>query len=101
MCNDWAEMAESVQTEADFIRFAKEILPDWQEEQERLKAHSGPRYESLPGGWDIEGIEGFLSAMSRYAEDGGRYSPTGIKHYDLPPTWSDFAYLLLAGSRYE
>jgi hypothetical protein len=29
MRNDWAEMAESVQTEADFIRFAKALLVDW------------------------------------------------------------------------
>jgi hypothetical protein len=39
--------------------------------------------------------------MIGYAEDGGRYSPVGIKQYDAPPTWSRFAFLLLAGSRNE
>lgn len=101
MRNDWSELANSVRTEADFLRFAKELLADWKEEQEQLKVLPGPRYGAGPNGWENDGIDGFLSGMIQYAEDGGRYSPTGIKQYDAPPTWSHFAFLLLAGSRYE
>ena len=101
MRNDLGNMAESVKTEEDFIRFAKELLADWREEQEQLKAHPGPLYGPGPNGWENGDIDGFLEAMIGYAEDGGRHSPIGIKQYDAPPTWSRFAFLLLAGSRYE
>jgi hypothetical protein len=66
--NDWAKMAESVQTEADFIRFAKELLADWREEQEQLKEHPGPPYGPGPNGWENGDIDRFLDAMIGYAE---------------------------------
>lgn len=92
------EMAESVQTEADFLRFAKALLADWEDEEAQLKA--SPRLQSPygpgPNGWENGGIGGFLSGMIRWAEDMDH-----SRRYDAPPDWSLFAFMLLAGSRYE
>lgn len=91
------EMAESVKTEADFLEFAKALLADWQDEQEQVRANPRPRYGGPgPNGWENGTIGGFLSAMIRWAEDADH-----SRRYDAPPDWGLFAFMLLAGSRYE
>src|SRR5258707_12859768 len=84
------EMAESVQTEGDFLRFAKALLADWEDEQEQLKAHPGSPYEPGPNGWEVGDIGGFLSGMIRWAEDVDDSRPN-----DAPPDWGLFAFMLL------
>lgn len=90
------EMAEWVQTQADFLQFAKALLADWEDEEAQLKTNPGPRYGPGPNGWENGSIGGFLSGMIRWAEDVDH-----SRRYDAPPDWSLFAFMLLAGSRYE
>jgi len=91
------EMAQTVQTEADFLRFAMALLADWQDEQEKLKTIAKAKYGGPgPNGWQNGTIGAFLDAMIAWAEDSDH---TG--RYDEAPNWSLFARMLLAGSRYE
>lgn len=97
MSIDLTAMAESVQTEADFLRFAKALLADWQDEEEQLKANPRSPYEGPgPNGWQNGTIGTFLDAMIAWAEDADH-----SRRYDAPPDWGLFAFMLLAGSRYE
>jgi hypothetical protein len=92
------KMAESVRTEVDFLQFAKALLADWEDEEAQLKANPELRLPYMPGpnGWENGNIGGFLSGMIRWAEDVNH-----SREYDAPPDWSMFAFMLLAGSRYE
>src|SRR5260221_13089094 len=97
MSIDLTAMAESVQTEADFLRFAKALLADWQDEQEQLKVIPRPPYGvPEPNGWRNGTIGTFLDAMIAWAEDADH-----SRRHDAPPDWGLFAFMLLAGSRYE
>jgi hypothetical protein len=90
-------MAEAVQTEADFLQFARALQADWEDEQAQLQANpEWSPYGPGPNGWENGGIDGFLSGMIRWAEDVDH-----SRKYDAPPDWSLFAFMLLAGSRYE
>jgi hypothetical protein len=91
------EMAYSVQTEADFLHFAKALLADWEDEQEQLKANPPPLYGGPgPNGWRNGSISGFLSGLIGWAEDVDH-----SQRYDAAPSWGLFALMLKAGSRYE
>lgn len=39
MAVDLIAIAEAVQTEADFLRFATALLADWEDEQAQLRTH--------------------------------------------------------------
>jgi hypothetical protein len=90
------KMAESVQTEADFLRFAKALLANWEDEEAPPKADPESRFGPSPNGWENGSIGAFLSGMIRWAEDVDH-----SQRYDARPDWSLFAFMLLAGSRYE
>lgn len=96
MARDLSAMAEAVRTESDFLQFLRMLLEDWEDEEEQLKAHPGPRYRPGPNGWENGSIGGFLSGMLRWAEDVDH-----SRQYDAPPDWSLFAFMLLAGKEYE
>lgn len=96
MARDLSAMAEAVRTEADFLQFLRALLEDWDDEEQQLKAHPGPRYATEPNGWENGSIGGFLSGMLRWATDVDH-----TQRYDAPPDWSLFAYMLLAGKEYE
>ncbi len=94
---DLSEMAESVRTEADFLRFMKALLADWQDEQEQWKANPGPHYGTPgPNGWENGTIGAFLDAMIAWTESSGH-----THQRNAPADWQLFALMLLAGSRYE
>lgn len=94
---DLTKMAESVRTEADFLLFMKALLADWQGEQQQWKANSNPHHET-PGqsGWENETIGAFLDGMIAWIE-----SSDHTHRYNAPADWRLFAFILLAGSRYE
>jgi hypothetical protein len=85
---DLTAMAEAVQTEADFLAFARALLENWKLD----KSSAGGRGD----GWENTTIEGFLSGMIRWSQDADR-----TRQYNAPPDWGLFAFMLLAGSRYE
>jgi hypothetical protein len=85
---DLSAMAEAVQTQSDFLEFARALLADWELDE----SSSGQR----SGGWENATIGGFLSGMIRWSTDADH---TG--RCNAPPDWELFAFILLAGSRYE
>lgn len=90
------KLAESVQTEADFLRFAHALLTDRRTEVQQQKVTPVDRFGRGPNGWENHTIEEFLFAMIRWLEDVGNSHPL-----DAPPDWGYFAFALLAGSQYE
>lgn len=91
------ELARSVESEADFLHFARALLADWQDEEEQIKLRP-PRTWGDRGlsGWENGTMEAFLDAMIAWCMD---------SHHDGlpndPPSWNLFAVMLLMGSRYE
>lgn len=95
MSADLTAMAESVTTQADFLRFAHALVADWEEEQSLVANNSVPN-EQRRAKWEHSTVEGFLSAMIQWIEDSDH-----ARRYDAAPEWRLFAFILLAGSRYE
>jgi hypothetical protein len=69
---DLPAMAEAVQTEADFLEFARTLLEDWNS----YKSSVSPRSD----GWENTTIEGFLSGMIRWSQDADH-----TRQYNAPP----------------
>lgn len=94
---DLTAMVKEVHTEADFLRFARALLANWEDEQKQLPAQPRAHYgERGPNGWENGSIGSFLSGMIRWAEDKDH-----SQQYNADPDWGLFALMLLAGSRYE
>ena len=94
---DLTKMAELVRTEADFLRFMKALLADWQDEQEQLKANPNTQNGTPgPNGWKNETIGAFLDAMIAWTE-----SSDHTHQHNAPADWRSFALMVLAGGRYE
>lgn len=95
MGGDLTAMANSVTTQADFLRFVKALLADWGAAEAPGESHTTPTFVGVDA-WEHDTIDGFLSAMIRWMEDTDH-----SRRYEALPDWKLFAFALLAGSRYE
>jgi hypothetical protein len=95
-----AKTANHIPPEVECLRFAIALLADWEDEQAQLRAHPDLQVQLQrgpgPNGGEHGPIGQFLSAMIRWAEDNDHSG-----HYAAAPDWNLFAFMLLAGSRYE
>ena len=89
---DPSDLASTVATRADFARFVRALLADWEASAAaEAQAPSAP-WSAASGGWENPTLDRFLEALAAYAD---------AQPLAEPPSWRSFAALLAAAKVYE
>ncbi len=94
---DLDELLERVTDRESFLVFARALMLDYRDEQEREKASPSSPYGPGANGWENGTIDNYLDAAISWTE-----AWIGREH-ELPrePSWQSFARFLYAGKYYE
>ncbi len=94
---DLYELLERVTDRESFLVFAKALMLDYRDEEEREKVTPSPPYGPGANGWENGTIDTYLDAAISWTEDG-----VGSElELPLEPSWRSFAEFLYAGKFYE
>lgn len=91
------ELLHAVDYEASFLRFAKALLADKVDEDEKEKVNPSDPYSAGCNGWQNSGIAQFLDAAIAFAKD----TDFGITFRKSSNPWMKFAVFLYGGKIYE
>lgn len=98
MTTDLYELADSVETEEDFLGFVDALVADRSDEEAKEKAEPRSSYGSGASGWENGSIIAFLNAAAAWGES----SKNGLEFYEKPSNpWKRAAQILHAGKFYE
>lgn len=98
MSKDLYQLADSVESEQDFLNFVQELMKDRNEEEQKEKMNPSSPYGPGANGWRNESIVSFLDAAFAW----GQASINGLEFYEKPTNpWKRAAHILHAGKFYE
>ena len=103
MENNLPKIASKVIDQESFLTFVRALLQERLDAVDAERKHPSEPYGPDAGGWENTDIETFLEAAIAWAE-GSDFGATLHFHDELSIAanpWRQFAYFLLAGSRYE
>lgn len=97
MSKNLFEIADSVETEIDFLNFLETLMQDRQDEEQKEKANPSSPYTSVTNGWENGSISTFLDAAMSWGKES-----ENIPSYTKPENpWKRAAHILHAGKFYE
>jgi len=98
MSKDLFQLADSVETEQDFLNFVEALAQDRIDEEQREKENPSSPFGPGVNGWENGSISSFLEASLRWA----KASINGHEYYEKPENpWKRAAHILHAGKSYE
>ncbi len=98
MSIDLYELADSVETEQDFLNFVQALMEDKDDEEKKEKVKTNSPWAAGANGWENGSIVAFLDAALAW----GQASINGLEFYNKPEnTWKRAAHILHAGKFYE
>ena len=98
MSTDLYKLADSVETEEDFIRFIDVLMKDKIDEEGKEATTESNRWGTGPNGWENSSLTGFLESAHAWAN----VSINGFDGYRKPTNpWRRAAQILHAGKFYE
>ena len=98
MSKDLYELADSVETEQDFLSFVEALMKDKSDEENKEKIKPSSPYGPGANGWENGDIVSFLDAAIAWGES----SKNGLQFYEKPTNqWKRAAHILHAGKFYE
>lgn len=92
------KLADSVENEADFVKFIEALILDKINEEEKESVSPSSPYGAGANGWENGSIVAFLDAATTW----GQASVNGLQYYEKPSNpWRRAAHILHAGKFYE
>ena len=91
------EYLDKVKDQESFIRFAKALQADKEDEDQKEKTNPSGPYSAGHNGWENNTVSGYLEAAISWAED----SNFGEKFEKTDNVWKKLAMFLYGGKIYE